>query len=110
MQRDFLRALFAESLIVVLLNTEEFLAERITVRTIQKGQLNGMTLTQYINAFLPGSTIEQVSEEWKIRQSDFNRKPNTIQINVTRNWQNDVAHKTADLSDRLLQRKVGFGW
>ena len=65
--------LFAESLIVVLLNSEEFLAVRITVRTTQNAQSNVMTLTHYINAFLPGSTIEQVSEEWKIRQSDFSR-------------------------------------
>ena len=38
-------------------------------------------------------------------------EPNTFQINVIRVMAKvDVAHKAAGLSDRLLQKKVGFGW
>ena len=38
-------------------------------------------------------------------------QPNTFQINVIRDMGKvDVAHKAAGLSDRLLQKKVGFGW
>ena len=70
----------------------------------------------YINAFPPGSTIEQVLESGQstIWFSHRSRRPNrtrTFQINVIRDMGKvDVAHKAAGLSDRLLQKKVGFGW
>ena len=62
-ERDFLSALFGESLTFVLLNVpEELLAEKINARTTQKAQSKGMTLTQYINAFHPGNTVDVVSK------------------------------------------------
>jgi hypothetical protein len=115
-ERDFLRALFGESLTFVLLNVpEELLAERIIARTTQKAESKGMTFEQYINAFHPGNTVEQVLEGWKIRRSGFEPKqegePNTIQIDVTREMgKDDVARKAAALLDSVLKRNVGLGW
>ena len=61
-----------------------------------------MTFTQFINAFPPGNIIPQVSENGS-SISNFEPIQETEPMS-----KNDIARKTADLSDRLLQRKVGL--
>ena len=107
-ERDFLLSLFRGSLTFVLLNVpEELLAERIKTRATQKAESQGMSLTQYINAFNPGRTVDQVLEVWKTRCSGFEPKQdgetNTFQVDVTRAMsKNDVAHKAAALLDSIF--------
>ena len=100
-ERDFLRSLFGRSLTFVLLNVpEDLLAERIKTR-------KGTSLTQYINAFHPVRTVDQVLEVWKSRCPGFEPKqdgePNTFQVDVARAMsKDDVARKAAALLDSIF--------
>ena len=107
-ERDFPRSLFGGSLTFVLLNVpEELLAERIKTRATQKAESKGMSLTQYINAFHLGRTVDQVLEVRKTRCSGFEPKqdgePNTFQVDVTRAMsKDDAARKAAQLLDSIF--------
>merc|ERR1712176_920635 len=99
-ERDYLRSLFGDSLTFVLLNVpEELLAERVEKRTIKKAESKGQTLEEYMGVFHPGKSVAEVFEGWRIRRSGFQPKqsdePNTVQIDVTRNMDQDAVAKLA---------------
>ena len=81
---------------------------KIIVRATRNAQSKGMTFTRYINAFSPGSTIEQVLESGNSTiwfQTIPGDRKSTIQITVTRKWAKTMLHTKPQISRIAFFRK-----